>query len=65
MNIEGTTLEDAVGELTRLKGYAPFRFSGVWHIAIIGGKARAYRSRSALTKAAAKHGLNSIAIATL
>lgn len=65
MNIDATTLEIACEQLHTLKKYAPFRFGGVWHIAVIAGQAKAYRSKSQLMKAAAKTDLQSIAIATL
>lgn len=65
MTLDAETLEDGVKRLSDLKRYAPFRFSGVYHLAVIEGKCRAYRSKSALMKAAAKSGLQSINIATL
>lgn len=65
MQLDANTLEDGVKRLSDLKRYCPFRFSGVYHLAVIDGKCKAYRSKAALMKAAAKAGLQSIAIATL
>lgn len=65
MNLEGTTIEEGLHSLSLLRRVAPFRFSGRWHIAVINGEVKAYRSLSKIKKAAAKAGIQSLPIASI
>lgn len=59
------TSEEAVKTLLRLRSFAPFRFSGIWHVAVINGEGVAYRALTDLRKRMAKAGLTSIEVASV
>lgn len=66
MTIEGCdSLDDAIEELRKLQGYAPYRYSGVWHVSQWLGAARCYRSKQTLLAAAAREGQSEIAYAVI
>jgi len=49
---EADTIEDAVADFSRMKGYAPFKFGGRWFVAQTPKGFRAVRTKATATRAA-------------
>lgn len=65
MKIEGNSIQEAAENLFKLRQYAPYRFGGKWHLAIINGQAYAQRKQSEILSKAVKAGMTSIETATI
>jgi len=60
MKIAGTTLTEAVENFTQLRRWKPFQYSGKWVVAIFGGEAFAFRSKTPILAKLQKAGLESV-----
>ena len=60
-----TTLDGGIKAMQSLRSYAPFRYSGRWHIAAIGSTCYAFRTMAPLMKRAAQAGVDRLEYATI
>ena len=65
MKLSATTTKEAATLLLTLRQYQPFRFGGKWFVSEFHGSGVAYRTKSALLKAAGKAGVTSLEFAVI